>query len=400
MDKKSIYFNMLLLLAAAILIRPAYSQSIPEPQMAVDCYGTLEAWKNDKNLRDYMATHNCYCPSPNSRPVCTPKDGRAITTPRLGSSLSPSQQMQLLLFQSVMQPFFNSLFNFESLFSHPAPEASYQQKPQEEAKKKVFEAWKRHLDQAEEQARREAENRRKAGQNILSQVKIGSGPFGSYTIIGPKVLEKETLSGIDWDNPRAQASSTIKKSPEIAKEQLLKSAYFSKMAETFLESGDLEAARFYAGLAFEGGAGNAPRAIDYTPPKELLDAMDTKKAIELNNQLAKYASFYRIARPNFEKLQNIFTKLEEVKNKKEESERKVEEIESQIKKIVAKKQISETPEKKGEYDDLLAKAIALKQQAEAEYQEAIHNEQKLMIEKQEIEGKLNELRKNLFEKNN
>jgi hypothetical protein len=175
------------------------------------------------------------------------------------------------------------------------------------------------MKEAEEQARKEEEARRRAGQDILSQVRIGSGPFGSYTIIGPRVSERETLSRIDWDNLRPQSTSAIK-TIETVKEQLLKAAYFSKMAETFLQSGDLEAARFYAGLAFEGDAGS-PRHINYNPPKELLDAIDSKKAMELNNELTKMAKFYKLAMPNFEALQKIYIELEDIKAKKEESKK-------------------------------------------------------------------------------
>jgi len=364
----------------------------------IDCEATLEAWKADKSLRNYMATHKCYCPSPNSRPVCTP-----ISSP--SSGLSPSQQMQLQMFQSILQPFFNSLFDFSSLFA--PPDTSRQdalrrqqeealRKQQEEAKKKAYEAWQRHMKEAEEQARKEEEARRSAGQDILSQVRIGSGPFGSHTVIGPRVSERETLSRIDWDSPRPQSSSETK-SQELAKEQLLRTAYFSKMAETFLQSGDLEAARFYAGLAFEGDAGS-PRHINYTPPKELLDAMDSKKAMELNDKLTKMAKFYKLAMPNFETLQTIYTELEDIKAKKEESKKKIEELEKQIKELEAKKQVEASTEKKtpSPTEDLLAQALALKQQAENEYQEALKNEEKLLKEKQEIENKLNELKRQLL----
>jgi hypothetical protein len=354
----------------------------------IDCEATLEAWKADKSLRNYMATHKCYCPSPNSLPVCT-----SISSP--SSGLSPSQQMQLQMFQGIMAPLFGALGQMIYDSMMPKPDTSYQQrqqeealrKQQEEAKKKAYEAWQRHMKEAEEQARKEEEARRSAGQDILSQVRIGSGPFGSYTIIGPGVSERETLSRIDWDSPRPQSSSETK-SQELAKEQLLRTAYFSKMAETFLQSGDLEAARFYAGLAFEGDAGS-PRRISYNPPKELLDAMDSKKATELNNKLTKMAKFYKLAMPNFETLQTIYTELEDIKAKKEESKKKIEELEKQIKELKAKKQASET-------DNLLAQALALKQQAENEYQEALKNEEKLLNEKQRIENKLNELKRQLL----
>jgi hypothetical protein len=322
--------------------------------------------------------------------------------------LSPSQQMQLQMFQGIMAPLFGALGQMihDSMMDlmMPKPNTSYQQrqqeealrKQQEEAKKKAYEAWQRHMKEAEEQARKEEEARRRAGQDILSQVRIGSGPFGSYTIIGPRVSERETLSRIDWDNPRPQSTSAIK-TTETAKEQLLRTAYFAKMADTFLQSGDLEAARFYAGLAFEGDAGS-PRHINYNPPKELLDAMDSKKAIELNNKLTKMAKFYKLAMPNFEALQKIYTELEEVKTKKEESKKKIEELEKQIKELEAKKQVEASTEKKtpSPTEDLLAQALALKQQAENEYQEALKNEEKLLNEKQEIENKLNELKRDFF----
>jgi len=313
--------------------------------------------------------------------------------------LSPSQQMQLQMFQGIMAPLFGALGQMihDSMMDlmMPKPDTSYQQrqqeealrKQQEEAKKKAYEAWQRHMKEAEEQARKEEEARRRAGQDILSQVRIGSGPFGSYTIIGPRVSERETLSRIDWDNPRPQSTSAIK-TTETAKEQLLRTAYFAKMAETFLQSGDLEAARFYAGLAFEGDAGS-PRHINYNPPKELLDAMDSKKATELNNKLTKMAKFYKLAMPNFETLQKIYTELEEIKTKKEEAKKKIEELEKQIKELKAKKQTSEA-------DNLLAQALDLKQKAEQEYQDVLKNEEKLLNEKQEIENKLNELKRDFF----
>ncbi|BAU23148.1 hypothetical protein THC_0757 [Caldimicrobium thiodismutans] len=392
MVKKNLYIIIFFLFAEIILARSAYSQNLPTPGMVIDCYSTLEAWKNDASLRNY----NCYCPSPNSRPVCTSNGGDSHSTPSAPSGLSPSQQIQLMMIQSILQPFFNSVFNFDNLFSPPSKDTSFQQKQQEilrkqqeEAKKKAMEAWKNHLKKAEEQAQNEALARQKAGQNILSQVRIGGGPMGSYTIIGPRAPERETPTSINWDSPRATISTA--KSSETAKEQLLRAIYFSKMAETFLQSGDLEAARFYAGLAFEGGA-NAPILIDYKPPKELLDAINDKKVAELNKQYTKFASFYKIVLPMFENLQSVYYQLEQIKYKKIDLQRKIKEAEKEIKEIERKKQITETQEKKLENDDLLAKALALKQQAEAEYQEALQNEHKLLNEKQEIENKLAEMR--------
>ena len=330
MNKKITYSGILLFLIA-ILVSPSFSQSIPEPRPV--CEGS-------------QLSDGTYIPKGEVREViingvryrcvgcggCTPissnsTGGTSSYAP--SPSLSPSQQMQLQMFQGIMAPLFGALGQMihDSMMNlmMPEPDTSYQQrqqqevlrKQQEEAKKKAYEAWQRYMKEAEEQARKEEEARRRAGQDILSQVRIGSGQFGSYTIIGPRVSERETLSRIDWDNPRPQSSSETK-TQELAKEQLLRTAYFSKMAETFLQSGDLEAARFYAELAFEGDAGS-PRHINYNPPKELLDAMDSKKVIELNDKLTKMAKFYKLAMPNFEALQKIYIELEDIKAKKEES---------------------------------------------------------------------------------
>ena len=398
MNKKLICTSLL-----AIFVGSAFPSLVFSQSMTIDCYGTLEAWRADVSLRNYMATHNCYCPSPNSSPVCTPKSS---PTPRTSSGLSPSQQMQLQMFQSILQPFFNSLFDFSSLFA--PSDTSYEdalrkqqeealRKQQEEAKRKALEAWNKHLKDAQEQARREAESRQRAGQDILSQVRIGSGSFGSYTIIGPRASERETLSEIDWDNPRGQISTQY--ASETPKEQLLKTVYFSKMAETFLQLGDLEAARFYAGLAFEGDS-ISPRSINYSLPKELLDAMDSKRVAELNNELAKMSRFYKLAMPEFEKLQGYYKELEETKTKKEEAKKKIEELEKQIKELESKKQAEETPDKKtpSPTEDLLAQALALKQQAENEYQEALKNEEKISNLIKETENKLNELKDSLLAK--
>jgi chromosome segregation ATPase len=120
--------------------------------------------------------------------------------------------------------------------------------------------------------------------------------------------------------------------------------------------------------------------------------------MELNDKLTKMAKFYKLAMPNFETLQTIYTELEEIKAKKEESKKKIEELEKQIKELKAKRQVEASTEKKtpSPTEDLLAQALALKQQAENEYQEALKNEEKLLKEKQRIENKLNELKKQLL----
>lgn len=43
----------------------------------IDCEGTIRAWRmatGDRELQNYLASHNCSCPSPTSQPRCVPNN--------------------------------------------------------------------------------------------------------------------------------------------------------------------------------------------------------------------------------------------------------------------------------------------------------------------------------------
>jgi len=362
------------------LLRLGFSQSIPEPKAKVHCSYDGN-WYSPEEYHMY----------------CKPPQQTFQTVPKPYTGLSPSQQMQLQMFQSMFQPIFNSLFNFNAFFLPPNTShqsTDYQKAKLEEQKKKALEAWQKYLEEAERQAKLEVESRKAAGQDILSKARIGSGPLGSYTIIGPKGQEGEApLSHIDWSNPRPNSVpfSNAQVASEKAKEQLLRAVYFSKMAETAMLSGDLEAARFWAGVAFEGES-ISPRAIDYRPPKEVLEAMDSQKTAELNRKLSQYSRFFKEALPKLDMLKDLLTKTEEINTKKEEAQKKIKDLEAQIRDLELKNQKAQTPEEKSQTSNLLARAISLKQEAEVELQKAIKEEQKLTQERQDIEKELNKLK--------
>lgn len=353
----------------------SFAQNIPTPKPKIYCQ------EKDQWMTPEEYSRNCRRSAPSSM------------SPR---ALSPNEQIKLQILQAMLQPIFNSLFDFSNLFGSSATRRDITERQKEE-EKKAIEAWKNYLLKAEEQAKKEAVSRREAGEEILRKAGIGS-KLSSSTILGSKTSEKETsLFPIDWNNPRPTIISpgASQVYTDSAKEQLLKTAYFSKMAEVCMLNGDLEAARFWATVAFEGTS-VSPRDITYNPPKELMDAMDTHKALEMNKRLTQYSRFFREALPKFDLFESILVKVNQVKVQKEQYEKKIKEIEGQIKKLEYEKEAAQKPEEKENLSDLLSRAIALKEEAEAEYQRVLDEEQRILKEKQTIEQQLDELKNRLI----
>src|SRR5512133_11844 len=50
--------------------------------VAVDCPGTLQAWRSDHSMRQYLNDYSCDCSNGNSRqPVCTKRGGGGSSRP-------------------------------------------------------------------------------------------------------------------------------------------------------------------------------------------------------------------------------------------------------------------------------------------------------------------------------
>ncbi|MCX7769709.1 MAG: hypothetical protein N2202_01345 [Proteobacteria bacterium] len=115
--------SIVFLLLMFFLISLANAQ-IPTPKAVIDCYSTLESLKANVQMRDFLATHDCYCPSPNSSPVCTPKGGGSTSIPITPKGFTTQQQMQLMMIQGILQPVFNSIFQsaFSPVKYGPSPE--------------------------------------------------------------------------------------------------------------------------------------------------------------------------------------------------------------------------------------------------------------------------------------
>ncbi len=348
----------------------AFSQNIPTPHMAVDCYETIKAWQSDQSLHNYMITHKCSCPDPNQPPVCTPISS---SMPSTGTT---KQQLQMQIMQSILQPLFNAIFDFSNL--SPTPQQSQQEtirKQQEESMRQQQEMLKKKAEEVE---------RKKRGEEILAKASIGGGGLKMESISGG------TLTPFERDTKKdlSSISATGFPAPKTATEQLLCAAYFSKLAS---ECNDMEGVRFY-NAQMENVIQGLPTAIECKPPKELITGVDLKKASKLNKRYTEASKIIQDVTLKVKKLQDVTEKLEDAKEKKQESEEKIKEIDQNIEEIKVKAQTADTPEKKAEADDLLSQAMALKSDAEKQHQEAVQLEEKLNKEKENIENEINEIK--------
>ena len=73
------------------------------------CESTIEAWRHDTSLRDFMSKHDCRCPSPNQSPVCTPRGGGKVSSGSKGSyqqsstgAYNSKQAFQMQMFQGLL----------------------------------------------------------------------------------------------------------------------------------------------------------------------------------------------------------------------------------------------------------------------------------------------------------
>ncbi len=311
-----------------------------------------------------------------------------------GKGLNLSQQVAVGIFGAMIQGIFSGMF--DDLVTPPRPSIQDTLKKQQEEefrkhqemKKQALARWLNLQAEAEAKRRKEEAEKKAAGEKILAQTSIGGEGLKLEPVGGGK------LTPFSWSSAKtftAIPSTQYETSKFTEMEKLLCSAYFSKMAESAAKSGDLEGARFY-GSQMDGVIQGLPTAIECKAPKELASTIDLKKAAELNRKLTQEAKFYREAMPKIEKLREIERKMEEINVKREEAEKKIKELDLQIKEIKEKVQPNDPLEKKTETDDLLAQAMALKEEAEKQKQGALEAEEKLLKEKQNIENELVEMK--------
>lgn len=293
---------------------------------------------------------------------CTPLDSGS---PGISSSgLRPEQQVQLMFMQSILQPILNSIFNPQS-FAPSRPSQEEIRRQQEELLKK----------QAQER-----------------QDRLNKWIFLRNTSTsGQKERGKKISSLLAVDQPLPAKTDPL--------EQVLCSAYFSRLAEEAVNGNfdrkrfkdGYEAARFYVNQ-IDNLIQGLPLDEECNPPDEILQSFDKKEVNELNKNYTEVVRTYNMVMPKISELQGIVLKLDETRKKKQEMEQKIKEIDLNIEELKSTSQNISDPQKKAEADDLLAKAMALKQEAETEYKKSLEMENNLIKEKEKLEKELDKIK--------
>ncbi len=358
--------SVLLFLIVPFLSSPLFAQNVPMPR-GMTCEGSqfADGTYLPRGQVGYVTINGVKykCVGCGG---CTPVDsgssGGSTYIPSAG--LKPEQQMQLMFMQSILQPMLNSIFNPQS-YTPSGPSQEELRRQQEELLKKQTQEKQDRLNKWISLRNASASNQKERGKKLSS------------------------LLAVDQTFP-------AKTDPL---EQALCSAYFSRLAEdavngrfdrTKFKDG-YEAARFY-GNQIDNLIQGVPLDEECTPPDEILQSFDKKEVNELNKRYTEVVKVYKMVVPKINELQGIVMKLDETRKKKEEAEQKIKEIDSKIEELKSNNQNISDPQKKAETDDLLAKAMALKQEAETEYQKSLEMENNLTKEKEKLENELNKIK--------
>lgn len=322
---------------------------------------------------------------------CTP-----VASGGQASSLSVSQQVAMGLVETMINSVFAGMF--DNLFGSPRSaqqealirqQQELQWQREQEEKKAAYNQWLFMQQQAEQKRLEEARKNKQIGEEILAKVSL-SGEVKKDSLGGGN------LAPINWDAPRVQNTSVPPGQYDTSKmseiERLLCASFFSRMAENAASRGDIEAAIFY-GAQMDNVMQGLPIAAECQLPKDLAGmTADPDKLQEMNQKYARMAVLYQEVMPRVEKLRDIEFKLNDVIKSKEEKQQKIKELDLEIEEILARLNTADTPQKKAEGENLLAQALALKADADQQYQEVIKTEEQLLKEKENIEQDLNKIK--------
>jgi hypothetical protein len=364
-----------LFLTTAVLATPGHGLS-----QAIDCRGTVRAWEADKSLNSYMSAYTCTCPTSNAQPVCTKNMTGA---PAKSNKKSGKIDFQKQVAATVVGSLLAAVFTFDS---PNADDQAHQEQLRQQAelekqaleikKQNAVQQWKALQYEEALKKDREAQQKQKAGQDLLA--KMGS-PRGGLTSFK---WEKSQESELQYKPVEAPQYPTAKFNTW---QRLLCAAYFSSNALNATKGKNFEQVRYLNEQADRVMAGQ-PTTMECKLPAVPVPP-DPKGAQKLTTALTAIQA-------HVQSLQKIETQLTDVKErvtaadkKKEAAQFKLEE--AQIFVAAAK------PEEKAEADNLLAEALAALQESEKELADARQSEEALIQEKDKTENEIKDIEKQL-----
>lgn len=334
---------------------------------ATDCEATLEAWRYDVSLRNFMDTHDCSCSrtSPTSRPICTPKStgsSRGYSTGYKGTGNWKTNMMQGLL-QSFMQGFTRGLQGGgQDSFPSQAPK-----QPQID-----MEAHERLMQE-----------RRQAWQNEMKkQIEIMQNQYASLRKEEFEDKKDRLLSRLK--GPEDSSKRLTTKEPSAIR-SLKCSAYWSKLASEAALSNNkssLELARGYnenSVKAMQGDLSNCP---------------DIKMEVSIPDASPDYSEEFKMEflRTLTQQMNERVTAISELKVKKEEVSSKVTKAKEEVKRLDELRSNARSEEEKKEKDDLYLEALNTLKQVEEQEREV---DEKFLNLSQELKA-LNEVNKSML----
>ena len=154
---------------------------------------------------------------------------------------------------------------------------------------------------------------------------------------------------------------------------------------------NIENARITAGAVFDTSGQPLSSCPDIN-----FEIPDVRMSIEKDPRYMRYMEITKNIQALIPKIEENSKELQMVQEKKIQAEKDIKETEAKIEELKKDKVKVKTQKEREEYNALLAKALALKEQAEKEYQDALQKEQELQKEKQEIENKLEDMKNKML----
>ncbi len=329
-----------------------------------DCEGTRDTWLKDESLKGFMESVDCYCPSKNAVPVCTPRAGpSAGMTPPVGDH-GGSEAFAVQMMGSLLGSF------LQGILAPPRQDDSYkyklwkqqaEKKKQEALNKQAMERWKKLREEERARTARLEAERRQRGRELLAKMQgIGVASLESFEW-GTQGLDVQPIGGGVYDT-----------SGYTSWQRMLCAAYFSSKALEAANSNDpdgAERARFMNRQADKVTAGEMTEVECRLPALDLLGDIQRRNLKE-NARLTEMVKLLPEVQERVKRLQEIEVKLNEAREGKEAAVKRLEEARVKVEEAEVMTVTARTPEEKSEADDLLRQALALQREAEAQVDEA------------------------------